>query len=107
MYKRQQLYNLGVEIEENSELDLFEAYHKHDNDPRIPSLVEEMTAELGEGNKKPNILPKLAQYELTLKDWVNEHKGCRKYAAIAGKCWPAFQTPVSYTHLDVYKRQGL
>ena len=28
----QQLYNLGVEIEENSELDLFEAFHKHDGD---------------------------------------------------------------------------
>lgn len=99
-----QLYNLGVEIEENSELDLFEAYHKHDNDPRIPSLVEEMTAELGEGNKKPNILPKLAQYELTLKDWVNEHKGCRKYAAIAGKCWPAFQTQFGFVPCYVNSR---
>lgn len=28
----QQLYNLGVEIEENSELDLFEAYNKHAGD---------------------------------------------------------------------------
>ena len=26
-----QLYNLGVEIEENSELDLFEAFHRHDD----------------------------------------------------------------------------
>ena len=31
-----QLYNLGVEIEENSELDLFEAFNKHADDPRIP-----------------------------------------------------------------------
>ena len=30
-----QLYNLGVEIEENSELDLFEAFNKHAGDPRI------------------------------------------------------------------------
>ena len=30
----------------------------------------EMEAELGEGNKKPEVLAKLAQYELTLKDWV-------------------------------------
>ena len=29
-----QLYNLGVEIEENSELDLFEAFNKHDGDPK-------------------------------------------------------------------------
>ena len=32
----QQLYNLGVEIEENSELDLFEAYNKHAGDPENP-----------------------------------------------------------------------
>ncbi len=30
-----QLYNMGVEIEENSELDLFEAFNRHDGDPRI------------------------------------------------------------------------
>ncbi len=47
-----QLYNLGVEIEENSELDLFEAFHKHDGDERIPAVVAEMEAELGAGNKK-------------------------------------------------------
>ncbi len=33
-----QLYNLGVEIEENSELDLFEAFNKHEGDERIPAL---------------------------------------------------------------------
>ena len=55
------------EIEENSELDLFEAFHKHDGDERIPAIVKEMEAELGAGNKKPEILAKLAQYELTLK----------------------------------------
>ena len=92
----QQLYNLGVEIEENSELDLFEAFNKHAGDERIPALAEEMVAELGAGNKKPEILPKLAQYELTLKDWVEEHKGYRKFVAIAGKCWPAFQTQFGF-----------
>ena len=35
-----QLYNLGVEIEENSELDLFEAFNKHAGDERIPAVVE-------------------------------------------------------------------
>ena len=42
-----QLYNLGVEIEENSELDLFEAFGKHADDPRIPDVVKDMEAELG------------------------------------------------------------
>ena len=87
-----QLYNLGVEIEENSELDLFEAFNRHAGDPRIPDVVKDMEAELGTGNKKPEILEKLAQYELTLLDWIDGHRGYRKYVAIAGKCWPAFQT---------------
>ncbi|NSI88621.1 L-fucose/L-arabinose isomerase family protein [[Clostridium] scindens] len=99
-----QLYNLGVEIEENSELDLFEAFHKHDGDERIPGVVREMEEELGEGNKKPEILAKLAQYELTLKDWVEEHKGYRKYVAIAGKCWPAFQTQFGFVPCYVNSR---
>lgn len=92
----QQLYNIGVEIEENSELDLFEAFNKHAGDERIPVIVKEMEEELGAGNKKPEILTKLAQYELTLKDWVEEHRGYRKYVAIAGKCWPAFQTQFGF-----------
>ena len=99
-----QLYNLGVEIEENSELDLFEAFHKHAGDERIPALVKEMEEELGAGNKKPEILSKLAQYELTLKDWVEEHRGYRKYVAIAGKCWPAFQTQFGFVPCYVNSR---
>ena len=83
-----QLYNLGVEIEEHSELDLFESFNKHE----------------GDGNKKPEILPKLAQYELTLKDWIRDHKGYRKYVAIAGKCWPAFQTQFGFVPCYVNSR---
>jgi len=100
----QQLYNIGVEIEENSELDLFEAFNKHAGDARIPEVVADMKAELGEGNKKPEILEKLAQYELTLLDWVEAHKGSRKYVAIAGKCWPAFQTQFGFVPCYVNSR---
>jgi len=99
-----QLYNLGVEIEENSELDLFEAFNKHAGDERIPEVVADMEAELGEGNKKPEILEKLAQYELTLLDWIEEHKGYRKYVALAGKCWPAFQTQFGFVPCYVNSR---
>ena len=100
----QQLYNLGVEIEENSELDLFEAFNNHAGDKRIPEVVADMKAELGEGNKKPEILEKLAQYELTLLDWIEAHKGSRKYVAIAGKCWPAFQTQFGFVPCYVNSR---
>ena len=99
-----QLYNLGVEIVENSELDLFEAFNKHENDERIPSVVKSMEEELGSGNKKPEILSKLAQYELTLLDWVEEHKGSRKFVALAGKCWPAFQTQFGFVPCYVNSR---
>ena len=100
----QQLYNIGVEIEENSELDLFEAFNKHEGDPRIADVVKDMESELGQGNLKPEILPKLAQYELTLLDWIEEHKGYRKYVAIAGKCWPAFQTQFGFVPCYVNSR---
>ena len=100
----QQLYNLGVEIEENSELDLFEAFNKHAGDARIPEVVADMEKELGTGNKKPEILAKLAQYELTLLDWIEAHRGYRKYVAIAGKCWPAFQTQFGFVPCYVNSR---
>ena len=98
------LYDLGIEIEENSELDLFESFNKHAGDARIPEVVKDMETELGAGNKKPEVLEKLAQYELTLLDWVEAHKGYRKYVAIAGKCWPAFQTQFGFVPCYVNSR---
>ena len=99
-----QLYNLNVEIEENSELDLFESYNNHAGDSRIPDVVADMQKELGAANKKPEVLEKLAQYELTLLDWIEEHRGYRKYVAIAGKCWPAFQTQFGFVPCYVNSR---
>ena len=85
------LYELGVEVEENSELDLLVAYKAHANDPRIETVCGDMAAELGvTGNNYPELLPRMAQFELTLLDWAQEHKGSRKYVAFADKCWPAF-----------------
>ena len=99
-----QLYNLGVEIEENSELDLFESFNNHAGDERIPAVVKSMEEELGTGNKKPEILEKLAQYEITLLDWIEGHKGSRKFVTIAGKCWPAFQTQFGFVPCYVNSR---
>ena len=76
----------------------------HLSQPTLSRQLKEMEEELGEGNKKPEILEKLAQYELTLKDWVEEHKGYRKYVAIAGKCWPAFQTQFGFVPCYVNSR---
>ncbi len=87
-----QLYNLGIEIEENSELDLYASFNEHKDDPRIPEVVADMEKELAGGNKMPGILPRLAQLEITLLDWMEAHKGSREYVVFANKCWPSFQT---------------
>ena len=84
------LYEIGVEIEENSELDLLVSYKAHENDSRIPAVCEEMAAEMGEGRYYPELSARMAQFELTLLDWAEQHKGSRKYVAFADKCWPAF-----------------
>ena len=99
-----QLFNLGVEIQENSELDLFEAFNKHAGDERIAAVAADMAAELGEGNKKPEILNRLAQYEITLLDWIESNKGSREYVALANKCWPAFQTQFGFVPCYVNSR---
>ncbi len=85
------LFKLGINVQENSELDLLMAFRSHDRDPRIPDKIREMEEELGAGNKMPGILPKLAQFELTLLDWIEANKGAAKYVAMANKCWPAFE----------------
>ena len=84
------LYELGVEIEENSELDLLVSYKAHENDPRIPEVCADMATEMGEGKYYPELSARMAQFELTLLDWAEQHKGSRKYVAFADKCWPAF-----------------
>ena len=84
------LYEIGVEIEENSELDLLVSYKAHAGDPRIAGICDEMAAEMGEGKYYPELSARMAQFELTLLDWAEQHKGSRKYVAFADKCWPAF-----------------
>ncbi len=99
------LYDLGVEIQENSELDLYLAFQKHKNDPRIPELVSEMSAEPG-CDRYPDTLPSMAQYQLTLSDWAAEHKGDREHIAFANKCWPAFQQAFGFLPCYVHSRLG-
>ena len=65
------LYELGVEIEENSELDLLVAYKEHENDPRIDEVCADMAKEMGEGCYYPDLSRRMAQFELTLLDINN------------------------------------
>ncbi|HIQ57875.1 MAG TPA: fucose isomerase, partial [Candidatus Merdivicinus intestinavium] len=53
------LYDIGVEIQENSELDLLVSYREHKGDARIPEVVADMAKELGEGNQYPDLLERM------------------------------------------------
>ena len=98
------LYELGIEIEENSELDLLVAYKEHAGDPRIKDVVAEMAAEMGEGRYYPDLCERMAQFELTLLDWAEAHKGAREYVVFADKCWPAFPSQFGFEPCYVNSR---
>ncbi len=83
------LYEIGVEIEENSELDLLVAYNEHKGDERIKGIIDDMKAEMGD-RVYDDMLERMARFELTLLDWAEAHKGDREYVVFADKCWPAF-----------------
>ncbi|MBN2442128.1 MAG: fucose isomerase [Spirochaetales bacterium] len=85
------LYDLGIEIMENSELDLFEIFNAAQGNPRIGKVVEEMQKELGAGNTYPPMLPKLAQYEIALTEFMEKNLGASDYGIFANKCWPSFE----------------
>ena len=98
------LYELGVEIEENSELDLLVSCQAHAGDKRIDAVCQDMAAEMGEGKYYPDLLKRMAQFELTLLDWAEQHKGARKYVAFADKCWPAFPSQFGFEPCYVNSR---
>ena len=98
------LYELGIEIEENSELDLLVSYKAHAGDKRIPEVCEDMAKEMGEGKYYGDMLERMAQFELTLLDWAEAHKGARKYVAFADKCWPAFPSQFGFEPCYVNSR---
>jgi L-fucose isomerase-like protein len=86
------LFDLGINVQENSELDLLVSYRKHEADKRIPAVVKDMQKELGKGGGQPDLMTRLAQFELTLLDWLDANLGASKFVAFANKCWPSFQT---------------
>ena len=80
----QPLYDLGIEVQENSELDLLVSYKAHAGDKRIQEVVADMAKELGvKGNQYPDLLPRMAQFELTLLDWAEQNRGSRDYVVFA------------------------
>jgi len=85
------LFDIGVEIMENSELDMYDIYLSKKGDSRIKSVAADMAKELGKGNMYPDLLEPLAQFEIALLDFMEKNLGASQYAVFANKCWPSFE----------------
>jgi L-fucose isomerase-like protein len=101
----QPLHDMGVEIMENSELDLLDIVQAQKGSPEVKKITQEMAAELGKGNTYPDLLEKLAQYEYALELFMQNNLGASKYAAFANKCWPAFEK--YFGHVPCYLNSRL
>jgi L-fucose isomerase-like protein len=86
------LYDIGVEIMENSELDLYDLFLKTKGAPKVRAVARDMAKELGAGNAYPDLLDKLAQYEVALTTFLENNLGASEYGIFANKCWPAYET---------------
>lgn len=101
----QPLFNMGVEVMENSELDLFKLYKEAGSQTeRIADVAADMKEELGAGCTYPDLLPKLAQFEITLLDFMEANKGASQFVAFADKCWPAFEFEFGFTPCYINSR---
>jgi len=98
------LYDLGVEIMENSELDLYDLFLKAKGAPEIKAVARDMAKELGAGNAYPDLLEKLAQYEVALTGFKEKNLGASDYAVFANKCWPSFEKYFGFTPCYVNSR---
>jgi L-fucose isomerase-like protein len=101
----QPLFDLGTEIMENSELDLYALVQEAKGSSEIKRIAGEIAAELGKGNTYPDLLDKLAQYECALEKFMQANLGASSYAAFANKCWPAFEK--HFGHVPCYLNSRL
>ena len=99
------LYDIGIEIMENSELDMLEM-HKSvaDKKKEIQAIARNMASELGEGNRYPEKLLQLAQFELGLTTFFENNLGSRQFGVYANKCWPAFEKAFGFVPCFVNSR---
>ena len=100
-----QLYDLGVEVMENSELDMLHLFEAVDEkDPAVRRTARNMAGELSAGNTYPQLLPRLARFEVALTRFARENLGLRQYAVFANKCWPAFEKAFGFVPCYVNSR---
>lgn len=98
------LYDLGVEVMENSELDFYDIFRKAEGDAKVKAVAADMAKELGAGNTYPDILNKLAQFEVALLKFMEANLGASAYGVFADKCWPAFESYFGFVPCYVNSR---
>jgi len=103
----QPLFDLGIEVMENSELDLYQAYKKAASEKRkITRIANEMKKELGAGCTYPDLLTKMAQLEVALLAFMKDNLGACEYGIFADKCWPAFEAEFGFVPCYVNSRMA-
>ncbi len=101
----QPLFDLGIEVMENSELDLLQLYQEAAGKKRrIQAVERDMKKELGRGAAYPDLLPRLAQFEVALVDFFEQNLGACEYGVFANKCWPAFERAFGFVPCYVNSR---
>lgn len=101
----QPLFDMGVEVMENSELDLFDIVQMEKGSPDVKRIAGEIAKELGRGNTYPDLNDKVAQYEAALEKYMQANLGASQFAAFANKCWPAFEK--YFGHVPCYMNSRL
>ncbi|MBN2584847.1 MAG: fucose isomerase, partial [Planctomycetes bacterium] len=103
----QPLVDLGVEVMENSELDLYQLYQKAGQQKaKIARVAADMKKELGRNCTYPDLLPKMAQLEVALLDFMEANLGASRFAVFADKCWPAFEASFGFVPCYVNSRMA-
>jgi L-fucose isomerase-like protein len=100
----QPLFDLGIEVMENSELDMYDQFLTKKGDSRIKAVAADLAKELGQANAYPDILEPLAQFEISLLDFMEKNLGASRYAVFANKCWPSFEKYFKFTPCFINSR---
>jgi len=99
------LFELGVEVMENSELELLQLFRKAgERKDKVSAVAREMKKELGKGAAYPDLVPRLAQLEVALLDFMEQNLGAANFAVFANKCWPAFEAEFGFVPCYVNSR---
>jgi L-fucose isomerase-like protein len=107
----QPLFDLGVEVTENSELDLLDLVRSDAGDPAVADIARDMATELGMGAERSSeppaaddssrdLLEKLARFERALDTLARAGAGASSFVAFANRCWPAFEK--DFGHVPCY-----